>query len=148
VTLQPEDVADIFDILATLEGRAAEKATAYHDESTISQLRRLLGELRTCPDDDATRLLDLDFELHLGIYQPRGSRIRLVIQTHRNAVRPLLVTTGVAAERRQPAEVEHERIVSALEARDPAAVARETAAHVRAEGRHLFEKLQALRTSS
>ena len=68
-----------------------------------------------------------------------------MIQTHRNAVRPHLIATGVAAERRREAEIEHERIVSALEARDQAAVARETAAHLRAEGRHLFEQLQALR---
>jgi DNA-binding GntR family transcriptional regulator len=95
-----------------------------------------------------TRLLDLDLELHLGIYQPPGSRIRLVIQTHRNAVRPHLIAAGVAAERRQLAEVEHERIVSAPEARDPAAGARETAAHVRAEGRQLFEQFQTLRTPS
>jgi DNA-binding GntR family transcriptional regulator len=148
VTLQPEDVADIYDILATLEARAAEKSTPHHDESTIAQLHRLLNELRACPADDMTRLLDLDLELHLGIYQPPGSRIRLVIQTHRNAVRPHLIAAGVAAERRHLAEVEHERIVSALEARDPAAVARETAAHVRAEGRHLFEQLQTLRTPS
>jgi DNA-binding GntR family transcriptional regulator len=148
VTLQPEDIADIYDILATLEARAAEKATPYHDESTIAQLRRLLNELRICPDEDLTRLLDLDFELHLGIYQPPGSRIRLVIQTHRNAVRPHLIATGVPAERRHLAEVEHERIVAALEARDPAGVARETAAHLRAEGRHLFERLQVLRTAS
>src|SRR4051812_17704538 len=99
VTLQPEDIADIYDILATLEARAAEKAMPYHDELTIAHLRRLLAELRSCPDDDMTRLLDLDFELHLGIYQPPGSRIRLVIQTHRNAVRPHLITSEIAAER-------------------------------------------------
>jgi DNA-binding GntR family transcriptional regulator len=147
VTLQPEDIADIYDILATLEARAAEKATPLHDETTVAQLRRLLDELRACPDDPA-RLLDLDFELHLGIYQPPGSRIRLVIQTHRNAVRPHLIATGVAAGRRHQAEAEHERIVGALEARDASAVARETAAHLRAEGRYLVEQLQALRTQS
>jgi len=147
VTLQPEDIADIYDILATLEGRAAEKATPYHDQTTIGQLRQLLGDLTACPDD-ASRLLDLDFELHLGIYQPPGSRIRLVIQTHRNAVRPHLIAIGVTSERREAAEIEHERIVAALESGDPAAVARETAAHVRAEGRHLFEQLQAIRLPS
>src|SRR5215207_9905163 len=115
VTLQPEDIADIYDILVTLEGRAAEKATPYHDDATVAQARALLDELRACPDDDTTRLLDLDFELHLGIYRPPASRIRLVIQTHRNAVRPHMVATGVAAERRHQAEVEHERIVAALE---------------------------------
>jgi DNA-binding GntR family transcriptional regulator len=147
VTLQPEDIADIYDILATLEARAAEKATAYHDESAIAQLHRVLNELRICSDDDFTRLLDLDVELHLGIYQPPASRIRLVIQTHRNAVRPHLIATGVAVERRHQAQEEHERIVAAVEARDPAAVARETAAHLRAEGRYLFERLQALRSA-
>ena len=105
----------------------------------------LLDELRTCPDDDTMRLLNLDFELHLGIYQPPGSRIRLVIQTHRNAVRPHTIATGLAAERRRQAEVEHERIIAALEAQDPAAIARETAAHLRSEGRYLFEQLQVLR---
>jgi DNA-binding GntR family transcriptional regulator len=148
VTLQPEDIADIYDILVTLEARAAEKATPYHDDSTIAQLRRLMAELAACPDDEVTRLLDLDFELHLGIYQPPGSRIRLVIQTHRNAVRSHLITTGVAVARRQHAEVEHERIVAALESGDPAAVARETAAHLRAEGGDLFEKLQASRVTA
>ena len=145
VTLQPEDVADIYDILATLEARAAEKAMPHHDDATVAELHRLLNELRACPSDDRTRLLDLDVELHLGIYQPPGSRIRLVIQTHRNAVRPHLISAGFAAERRQVAKAEHERIVAAVEARDLAAVARETAAHLRAEGRHLFERLQALR---
>jgi DNA-binding GntR family transcriptional regulator len=144
VTLQPEDIADIYDILATLEGRAAERATPLHDDSTIGHLRTLLDELRSS-QDDSMRLLDLDFALHLGIYQPPGSRIRLVIQTHRNAVRPHLIATGVAAERRRIAEAEHERIVAALEARDPARVAHETSAHLRAEGRELFERLQALR---
>jgi DNA-binding GntR family transcriptional regulator len=144
VTLQPEDIADIYDILATLEGRAAERATPLHDASTIARLRTLLDDLRGC-DDDSMRLLDLDSELHLGIHQPPGSRIRLVIQTHRNAVRPHLLATGVAAGRRHLAEGEHERIVAALEARDAARVAQETAAHLRAEGRELFERLQALR---
>jgi DNA-binding GntR family transcriptional regulator len=144
VTLQPEDIADIYDILATLEARAAEKATPLHTDATLARLRELLDELRGCPDD-ATRLLDLDGEIHSMIYQPPGSRIRLVIQTHRNAVRPYMISTGVVTECRRLAEAEHERMVAALEARDPPAVARETAAHLRAEGRRLFEQVQAAR---
>lgn len=144
VTLQPEDVADIYDILATLEARAAEQATPLHDEATLGQLRALLGQSRELPDD-ASGLLDLDFELHARIYEPPGSRVRLVIQTHRNAVRPPMISTGVASGRRRLAEAEHERIIAALEAKDPAAVSRELAAHLRAEGRELFEQLDAMR---
>src|ERR1041384_4953594 len=38
VTLQPEDVADIFDILATLERRAAERAVPAIDASELAEL--------------------------------------------------------------------------------------------------------------
>jgi DNA-binding GntR family transcriptional regulator len=146
VTLQSEDIADIYDILATLEGRAAERATPVHDAATLAHLRTLLDDLRTCPDD-SMRLLDQDTDLHLALHQPPGSRIRLVIQTHRNAVRPHLIATDIAVSRRHEAEVEHERIVAALQARDAALVAHEMAAHLRAEGRELVERLQALRPS-
>ena len=144
VTLQPEDVADIYDILATLETRAAEKATPLHDETTLGQLRALLDELRACPDDEV-RLLDLDFELHLRIFEPPGSRLRLVIQSQRNAVRPHLIASGVAGARRHLADAEHARIVDALAAGDASAVAREVATHLQAEGRELFERLDAMR---
>ena len=144
VTLQPEDVADIYDILATLEARAAEKATPLHDAMTLAQLHELLDSLRACPDDEA-RLLDFDFELHLRIYEPPGSRIRLVIQSQRNAVRPHLIASGVAGARRRLAESEHARIVAAIEAGDAAAVARDVSAHLCAEGRELVERLDAMR---
>jgi DNA-binding GntR family transcriptional regulator len=147
VTLQPEDIADIYDILATLEGRAAEKATLRHDETTLARFRALLTDLRECPDD-AISLLDLDDQLHLGIYHAPGTRSTLVIQTHRNALRTQLISTGLVVERRRVAEAEHERIVAALEARDPAAVARETVAHLLAEGRELVERLGGARQAS
>ena len=140
VTLQPEDIADIYDILATLEGRAAEKATLQHDEASLSGFGVALNSLREC-DDDPTRLLDLDDALHLGIYHAPGTRSTLVIQTHRNALRTQLISTGLVVERRRVAEAEHERIVAAVEARDPVGAARETAAHLLAEGRELVERL-------
>ena len=147
VTLQPEDVADIYDILATLEARAAEKATPLHNAETLAQLHALLDELRDCPDDEA-RLLDLDFELHLRIHEPPGSRMRLVIQSQRNAVRPHMIASEVAGGRRLLAESEHARIVAALEAGEASVVAREVAAHLSAEGRELFERLDVMRQHS
>lgn len=146
VTLQPEDIADIYDILATLEGRAAEKAALRHDDGSLASFRRILNELAAC-DDDPTRLLDLDDQLHLGIYHAPGTRSTLVIQTHRNALRTQLISTGLVVDRRRVAEAEHERIVAALEVRDPAAVARETATHLLAEGRELVERLGGVHAS-
>src|SRR5688572_23096024 len=91
VALQPEDATDIFDILATLEARGAERAAASLDERGVARLRELLVEEKACPDD-AARLLDIDLELHAGVYLSPTSRLRLLIQTHRNAVRPYMVS--------------------------------------------------------
>ena len=146
VALQPEDAADIFDILATLEVRGAERAAASIDERGIARLRELLAEEKACPDDPA-RLLDLDLELHAGVYLSPTSRLRLLIQTHRNAVRPYMMSTGLVVERRRQAEAEHARIVEALAARDEAATVEAAGEHTRAEGRALVERLRSLRTA-
>jgi DNA-binding GntR family transcriptional regulator len=141
VTLQPEDLADIFDILATLEARAAEKAAPLIDQEGLRRLRQLRDELVAGPDDVAG-LLDLDLDFHSTIYQHAGSRIQLVIQTHRNAVRPYWLSTAVQQERRGAVREEHGRIIAALEAHDPAAAASATAGHLRAEGWELVEHLR------
>jgi DNA-binding GntR family transcriptional regulator len=146
VALQPEDAADIFDILATLEARGAERAAATVDDRAVARLRELDAELRACPDDPS-RLLDLDLELHVGVYLAPSSRLRLLIQTHRNAVRPFMASTGLAVERRRLADAEHAAIVAALAARDAAAAGEAVAAHVHAEGRALVDRLRELRTS-
>ncbi|MCC7367017.1 MAG: GntR family transcriptional regulator [Chloroflexi bacterium] len=140
VTLQPEDVADIYDILATLEGRAAERATPLHDTASVERVRTVLADLNASPDDP-TRLLDLDDQLHLEIYQAQRTRSTLVIQTHRNALRTQLISTGLVVERRRAAEAEHALIVTALEARDAGEAGRQTVAHLQAEGRELVERL-------
>jgi DNA-binding GntR family transcriptional regulator len=146
VALQPEDAADIFDILATLEARGAERAAASLDERGVARLRELLAEEQACPDDPA-RLLDIDLELHAGVYLSPTSRMRLLIQTHRNAVRPYMVSTGLVVERRRQAEADHDRIVAALASRQAAAAAEAVAEHTHAEGRALVERLRGVRAA-
>jgi len=140
VTLRPEELADIFDILTTLEARAAEKAAPLLDRAVLGRLRGLRDELEASHDDVAGRL-DLDLEFHSTIYQHAGSRIQLVIQTHRNAVRPYWLSIVGRPERRSCRRAEHDRILAALEAGDAAAAASATAAHSRAEGKELIEHL-------
>jgi DNA-binding GntR family transcriptional regulator len=143
VALQPEDVADIFDILAALEARAAERALPAIGQDDARRLRDLHDALRAAPDD-APRLVDLDLELHMAIYQRGGSRHTLLIQTHRNTVRPYLVGTGFVVRRRRAAESEHERILAAVEAHDAPALAAAVSAHAHAEGRDLVELLRGM----
>jgi DNA-binding GntR family transcriptional regulator len=144
VALQLEDVADIFDILATLEGRAAERAAPAIDDEALRELGALRDRRRACPDDPV-RLLDLDLDFHVAIYQRGGSRHSLLIQTHRNTVRPYILSTGFVLARRRAVEAEHDRILSALEAGDAPAAVAEIVAHAQAEGRDLVEHLDGLR---
>jgi DNA-binding GntR family transcriptional regulator len=145
VALQPEDVAEIYDILATLEGRAAERARLPLDADALARRRRLADELRAAPDDPV-RLLDLDLELHSRVVESSGDRHRLLIQTHRVAVRPYLISTGLAVARRRRAEAEHAAVLDALASSDVAALVRAVREHARAEGHELVERMRALQS--
>ena len=124
--------------------RGAERAVSSLDDRALDRLRELDAELRASPDD-AAKLLDLDLELHAGVYLAPTSRLRLLIQTHRNAVRPYMMSTGLVVERRRQADAEHAGILEALARRDAAAASEAAAAHVHGEGRALVERLNDLR---
>ena len=141
VALQPEDVADIFDILATVEARAVERAAPQLDATTLAQLRAGHNERRAT--DDPVHLLDLDVALHAALTTPGGSRHGLVIQAHRNTLRPYMLATGFVARRRWQNDAEHGAILDALSARDSARAVELVAAHAHAEGRDLVELLRA-----
>jgi DNA-binding GntR family transcriptional regulator len=143
VALQPEDVADIFDILATLERRAAERAVTAIDEPALAELRTL-HDTRRAAGDEPVRLLDLDLQLHMALLQPGGSRHSLLIQTHRNTVRPYMLSTGFVARRREQTDTEHAAILDALATSDHAAAVEAVADHALAEGHDLVEHLRSL----
>jgi DNA-binding GntR family transcriptional regulator len=140
--LQPQDVADIFDILATLEARAAERAAPLVDDALLADLRALQDARARV--DDPVRLLDLDVELHLALCQRGGSRHNLLIQTHRNAVRPYLLASRFVEARRARVDREHEHVIGLLAAGDAIGAARALAEHTRDEGHDLLEHLRAL----
>ncbi len=141
VTLQPEDVAEIVDILATLEARAAERIAERLDGEAIDRLRALNAELRASPSD-VIRRIELDLEFHGLICQQPATRTALLVQTHRNALRPYVMATDGLASRRAEAEAEHDAIVAAFVRGDSAGAAAAVDRHVRAEGHALVAWLK------
>lgn len=143
VALQPEDVADIFDILATLEPRAAERAFSALDVATVDEIQALHTARRRAAGEPV-RLLDLDLALHAALTQRGGSRHSLVVQTHRNTLRPYMLSSGFVGWRREQTDAEHAAILEAVAAGEHARAVVAVAAHAQAEGRDLVEFLRTL----
>jgi DNA-binding GntR family transcriptional regulator len=138
VELSAEDIHEIFDILATLEARAAERAAAALSPEARREVRNAQAEFEAAADEAALAGLDLAF--HSALYAPTP-RLSALVMAQRDAVRPYLLAHDVVRERRKQAEDEHARIVVALNAWDTRRAAEATAAHVRAEADALIAAL-------
>jgi len=139
VELGAEDIREIFDIVATLEARAAERAASSLSPEARRDVRNAQAELEEAADD--APLAQLDFAFHETLYAP-SPRLRSLIKNQRDAVRPYLLAHDIVRRRRRQAEDEHARIVVALNAWDARAAAEATAVHVRAEGAALAAALR------
>jgi DNA-binding GntR family transcriptional regulator len=72
-----DDIADVFELRAMLEGHAARRAAERMDDATLKALRACNAELRravtTCPPD-VDRFLESNREFHALILEMAGSR--------------------------------------------------------------------------
>ena len=145
VDLRPEDVAEVFEIRAMLEGRAAELAAVNLTDATLARLRELLTALDGAAADEP-RWLELNREFHTAIYPASGwPRLCAMIEQQRNVVQPYLRAALAFVGRTGTARAEHDAILRAAEARDAAELGRLTAEHLRTTARELIAFLRARR---
>jgi DNA-binding GntR family transcriptional regulator len=142
VDLLPEDIAEIFEIRAMLEGKAAELAAPNLDDGTIAQLRDLASQMEAATGDEA-RWLRLNRDFHTAIYPASGwPRLCQLIEQQRNVVQPYIRAALAFVGRTGTARDEHRAILAAAEARDGAQLARLTEEHLRTTARELIEFLK------
>jgi DNA-binding GntR family transcriptional regulator len=127
-----EHRAEILMLREALEGLAVRRACGVIDEDGVDALRLLLlKQWRAARAGDGERFIDLDEEFHLGI--ARAARLPILFRVlgqlrgfvrvvRLGAVRPPSVLARVVAE--------HERIVDALERRDPDAALEALRSHL------------------
>jgi DNA-binding GntR family transcriptional regulator len=142
VDLLPEDIAEIFEIRAMLEARAAELAAPNLTDETIARLREIEGEMERATDDEA-RWLRLNREFHTVIYPASGwPRLCQMIEQQRNVVQPYLRAALAFVGRTRTARDEHREILAAAEARDGQRLGHLTAEHLRTTARELIAFLR------
>jgi DNA-binding GntR family transcriptional regulator len=158
VDLRPEDIAEVFEIRAMLEGRAAELAGPRLSEATLTRMRQILVEMERLgkrdglsPGDLALaegRWLTLNTEFHTIIYPASGwPRLCTLIEAQRNVVQPHLRIAAAYLGRTESAHHEHAEILRAAEARDGKRLAELTVAHLRATATELIDYLASRRPS-
>jgi DNA-binding GntR family transcriptional regulator len=138
VDLLPEDIAEVFEIRAMLEGKAAALAAPNLADATIERLREIEAELAEAGDDEA-RWLRLNRDFHTAIYPASGwPRLCQMIEQQRNVVQPYIRAALAFVGRTSTAREEHRAILAAAEARDGARLAQLTEDHLRTTARELI----------
>jgi DNA-binding GntR family transcriptional regulator len=145
ISLQPEDVREIFEIRAMLEARAAERAAPRLTATTIARLHQIHREMSQVEHDE-DRWLALNREFHTSIYPASGwPRLCALIEAQRNVVQPYLRASFVLLGRASSAHAEHAAIIRAAEERDPVRLALLTVQHLRTTEQGLLDYLATLR---
>lgn len=124
-----EDLNEHYEIRAALESLAVEHAAMRFQPSDGPRLRALLAEMQACDDPD--RYVELNHNFHMAVYALSGRR-RLVemIEELRMATQAYI---RLGSEEVAPAghsEQEHDDIIAALEANDPALATLVTRQHL------------------
>ncbi|MHB1414983.1 MAG: GntR family transcriptional regulator [Chloroflexota bacterium] len=140
VSLRPKDIAEIFEIRAILEGRAAELAAPYLTDSTIGDLRAVWEEMdRTLKNWDHNHWLGLNRRFHTTIYGASGwTRLCGLIDTQLNTLFPYQRAASGIVARRYTAHEQHCQILLAAETRDAVLLGQRTAEHLRSTARDLI----------
>lgn len=115
-----EDLADLYEMRALLEGYAARKAATLITDEGIAELERSCERYRALRNSEQlTELTDENFTFHEVILRTAGSG-RLTSMVHQLTAVPLVYRSYLAYsdENRQTAEGHHRAITAALKARD------------------------------
>lgn len=139
VSLRAEDIFEIFEIRAILEGRAAEQAADKLSAAALAQMRAAYEEMGALLESGSllgleglARWLDLNRQFHWTIYDACSwRRLRALINTQMNALVPYQRAASGLIARRAVAHREHEAILRAAEARDGGLLGELTARHLR-----------------
>lgn len=120
---QAARIRELFEIRRVLEGSAAEWAAQRANEEQLAELQAVLAqerELRTAPNPETTLISELDGRLHALIAASTANRLLVLLMATLLDELSLARTKSLSLpERLERSLGQHERIVSAIVARNP-----------------------------
>ncbi len=150
VPVRAAEIADMFDVAATLEGRAAELAAMRGSAAAFAQLRRLQERMEA---EHRKRRRETYFEMnqdiHRGIVAISGNpTLQATHEALFARVQRIRFLMLESRERWDQSIDEHREILAALEARAPERAGAALAAHVRHTGERAATRLGASQPNS
>jgi DNA-binding GntR family transcriptional regulator len=145
-----EDVADLYDHRAFLEGRAAGVAATNISAEEIAELKQLQAEMeQNLAPEKLSQYRDLNRRFHHIIFTASHREYLIRTLTQMWAVFPTMLTGNFAVtaanplpERDNPDVNEHHALIAALEKGDPAEAERLVKVHIMATGKQLVASLK------
>jgi len=129
--LSVEEVREVYDVRALIEGEAAALAAQNATEAELNRLEQLLQELDALPDEAYAQQMRVDFDFHTSLVEAAHNktlaRIYADLRSSLTLIRSFLQTLSQHPKTRE----QHQAIVSALRARNPAMASEAVRAHVR-----------------
>jgi DNA-binding GntR family transcriptional regulator len=146
-SLAPDEIAEIFELRAMLEGSLARAAAQHRDAETVAALRALSARMRKLADadsqEDRMRWFEHNYELHTMLLAVAGRKhhqrvwemVRALAEPY---VRMEIKLTGNLLE----AQGEHERLIDAFAAGDGEILESLARVHVQHTAKRLLEALR------
>jgi DNA-binding GntR family transcriptional regulator len=151
VSLDPQEIREIFELRALIEETTVREATRQRSDDDVARLRELVARMDALPGPDAGLVswFDLHARFHDALIAPSGRRhfirtitgLRAVVEPY---IRVEVGLTGDVAE----AQHEHRELTEAFAAGDADTVARLTRTHIQHTAQRLLAGLAASAASA
>ena len=145
VKLGEADIRDVFEVLAELEGMSGELAARRVTEAEIAEIRALHYEMLACfARRDLPGYYRINALIHAAINDAARNPVLTKVYRETNArVQSLRFQTNQNEAKWKLAVGEHEQMIRALEARDPAALRAILVGHLQLKRDAVLEQLRA-----
>lgn len=136
-----KDAEEIYDLREVLEGLVARRAAVFINDDTICKLKEIVDKSREYVEkNQPENYSNLDEEFHMLIrLQSRNDRLLRILESIEGEIRILMTTSVVLPGRMKKSLEEHEKILSALEKRDPELAEFYTREHIKAVRKAVLE---------
>jgi len=140
----PQEVEEAYTLRAVLERLAVQEAIKHVTPEDIAQLQATVDEMDRCARKGEVRaLIRLDIRFHEQLYAlSKHSLLQEVLARLRRRLYCLMAVDEGYALHRDEIAADHQRIVDALKAGDPAVAAETITNHVLAVGAEVVEQMR------
>ncbi len=128
--LSANEVREVYDVRALLEGEAAALAACNATPAELDNLERLLKALDALPKDDYNQQMQVDFDFHTALVEAAHNKTLARIYADLRSSLTLIRSFQPTLSQHPKTRRQHQAILSALKAHNPEQAAEAARVHV------------------